>query len=121
MKKGVSVGFILVWLLPKLGQCAGMVIKERQVLEELKHPFICNLRYAFQDVKHCFFVLDLLMGGSVGCESAHDMQRPLNPLLIHLPVHLSRRKVITEGMARYWIAEIATAISYLHSKGIMHR
>jgi len=28
-----------------------------------------NLRYAFQDDENCFFVLDLMLGGDLRCES----------------------------------------------------
>jgi len=61
------------------------VIQERRLLEEVgspssspqvrlpsptqvDHPFIVNLRYAFQDDENCFFVLDLMLGGDLRCE-----------------------------------------------------
>jgi serine/threonine kinase 32 len=33
------------------------------------HPFLVNLRYAFQDDGNCFFVLDLMLGGDLRCKS----------------------------------------------------
>lgn len=36
---------------------------------QIDHPFIVNLRYAFQDDENCFFVLDLMLGGDLRCES----------------------------------------------------
>jgi len=64
------------------------VIQERRLLEEVRspilsikpvqqptcclqvdHPFIVNLRYAFQDDENCFFVLDLMLGGDLRCTS----------------------------------------------------
>lgn len=45
------------------------VVQERRLLEEIDHPFVVNLRYAFQDDENCFFVLDLMLGGDLRCES----------------------------------------------------
>lgn len=42
----------------------------RQTLSSIQvdHPFIVNLRYAFQDDENCFFVLDLMLGGDLRCQ-----------------------------------------------------
>ena len=45
------------------------ILQERRLLEEIDHPFVCNLRYAFQDDENCFFVLDLMLGGDLRCAS----------------------------------------------------
>jgi len=37
-------------------------------LNQIDHPFIVNMRYAFQDDENCFFVLDLMLGGDLRCE-----------------------------------------------------
>lgn len=32
------------------------IIRERRMLEHVNHPFICNLRYSFQDIEYmCVF------------------------------------------------------------------
>lgn len=36
------------------------IIRERTILEELDHPFICRLRFAFQDKEHMYMVSDLM-------------------------------------------------------------
>ena len=36
---------------------------------QIDHPFVVNLRYAFQDDENCFFVLDLMLGGDLRCKS----------------------------------------------------
>ena len=41
-----------------------------RLLEEIDHPFVVNLRYAFQDDENCFFVLDLMLGGDLRCAYA---------------------------------------------------
>jgi serine/threonine kinase 32 len=60
------------------------------------------MRYAFQDDENCFFVLDLMLGGD-------------------LRFHMERRGGIGEDVVRFWVAEISSALEYLHQQGIIHR
>lgn len=78
------------------------IIQERRLLEEIDCPFVCNLRYAFQDDENLFMVLDLMLGGD-------------------LRFHLDRSGFINEDAVRFVMAELAIALDYLHSKGIVHR
>ncbi|KAF9442104.1 kinase-like protein [Macrolepiota fuliginosa MF-IS2] len=78
------------------------IIQERRLLEEIDHPFIVNLRYAFQDDENCFFVLDLMLGGD-------------------LRFHLERQRYIPEDTVMFWVAELASALDYLHRQRIIHR
>ncbi|GJE99918.1 kinase-like protein [Phanerochaete sordida] len=78
------------------------IIQERRLLEEIDHPFIVNLRYAFQDDENCFFVLDLMLGGD-------------------LRFHLERKGRLEEAVVRFWIAELAEALNYLRKQRIIHR
>ncbi|KAK0501202.1 kinase-like domain-containing protein [Armillaria luteobubalina] len=78
------------------------VIQERRLLEEVDHPFIVNLRYAFQDDENCFFVLDLMLGGD-------------------LRFHLERLGSLEEDVVRFYVAQLSSAIAFLHDNGIMHR
>ncbi|ORY23058.1 kinase-like domain-containing protein [Naematelia encephala] len=78
------------------------IVQERRLLEEIDHPFVVNLRYAFQDDENCFFVLDLMLGGD-------------------LRFHLDRAGAMNEETVRFYMAEIASAVDYLHSKRIVHR
>ncbi|KAH8980894.1 kinase-like domain-containing protein [Lactarius akahatsu] len=78
------------------------IIQERRLLEEVDHPFLVNLRYAFQDDNNCFFVLDLMLGGD-------------------LRYHINTKGNFPENVVRFWTAELASGLVYLHSKGIMHR
>jgi serine/threonine protein kinase len=36
------------------------IIRERRILQELEHPLIVNLRYAFQDEEFMYMVSDLM-------------------------------------------------------------
>ncbi|GAB5590688.1 Serine/threonine kinase [Umbelopsis nana] len=77
------------------------VIRERVMLEQLDHPFICRLRFAFQDDEYMYMVMDLMMGGNLG-------------------FHLMRQK-FDESVIRFWMAELACAIKYLHQERVVHR
>jgi len=78
------------------------IIQERRLLEEIDHPFVVNLRYAFQDDENCFFVLDLMLGGD-------------------LRFHLERQGSLSEAAVRLWMAEVSSALAFLHDKKIVHR
>lgn len=79
------------------------IIQERRLLEEVNHPFICNLRFAFQDDENMFMVLDLMLGGD-------------------LRFHLDRKQDgLSEAMVKFYCAEVACGLSHLHSKRIVHR
>ncbi|KIP05503.1 hypothetical protein PHLGIDRAFT_74242 [Phlebiopsis gigantea 11061_1 CR5-6] len=78
------------------------IIQERRLLEEIDHPFVVNLRYAFQDDENCFFVLDLMLGGD-------------------LRFHLERLGSLTEETVRFYMAELSSALAFLHEKRIIHR
>ncbi|KAJ3537738.1 hypothetical protein NM688_g6633 [Phlebia brevispora] len=78
------------------------IIQERRLLEEIDHPFVVNMRYAFQDDENCFFVLDLMLGGD-------------------LRFHLDRLGSLSEEAVRFYVAEISSALAWLHDKRIIHR
>ena len=61
-----------------------------------------NLKYAFQDDENLFMVLDLMLGGD-------------------LRFHLEKSGPFTEKRASFYIAEIASALNFLHSVNIVHR
>ena len=46
-------------------------MNERVLLASLKHPFLANIHYSFQDRDNLYLVMDLLTGGDlryhVGC------------------------------------------------------
>jgi serine/threonine kinase 32 len=88
------------------------------MLEHLNHPFLCNLRYSFQDIEYLYvdrppachapmlmrdsyIVVDLMNGGD-------------------LRFHISR-KTFTEEAVRFWIAQLGCAVRYIHQQGIVHR
>ncbi|KAI9461434.1 kinase-like domain-containing protein [Boletus coccyginus] len=78
------------------------IVQERRLLEEIDHPFVVNLRYAFQDDENCFFVLDLMLGGD-------------------LRFHIDRLGTLPEDTVRFYVAELSSALAFLHENHIMHR
>ncbi|PVU92651.1 hypothetical protein BB561_003700 [Smittium simulii] len=77
------------------------ILRERDLLEQIEHPYVCNLRFSFQNSSTMFMVLDLMLGGD-------------------LRFHIERRR-FDEIVIRHWISEIACGLIYLHSIGVIHR
>lgn len=75
---------------------------ERDILTKVDHPFIVQLKYSFQTKYRLFLVLDFVNGG-------------------HLFFQLYRQGLFREDLARFYTAEIVSAVSHLHGNGIMHR
>jgi serine/threonine kinase 32 len=44
------------------------IIRERRMLEHLNHPFLCNLRYSFQDMEYLW----VTTGNNKGAPRAND-------------------------------------------------
>ncbi|KAG7478076.1 hypothetical protein MATL_G00076570 [Megalops atlanticus] len=79
------------------------IMAERNVLlKSLKHPFLVGLHYSFQTPEKLYFVLDYVNGGE-------------------LFFHLQRERCFPEPRARFYTAEVASAIGYLHSLNIVYR
>lgn len=79
------------------------IMAERNVLlMNVKHPFLVGLHYSFQTRDKLYFVLDYVNGGE-------------------LFFHLQKERYFPETRARFYAAEIASAIGYLHSLSIIYR
>jgi serine/threonine kinase 32 len=81
---------------------------------------VVNLRYAFQDDENCFFVLDLMLGGDLRCSSISIIYHPSHRLTFGT-VHLDRLGSLPEESVRFHMAELSSAVCFLHEKHIMHR
>ncbi|KAK7087781.1 ribosomal protein S6 kinase beta-1-like isoform X2 [Littorina saxatilis] len=75
---------------------------ERNILEAVKHPFIVDLKYAFQTGGKLYLVLEFLPGGE-------------------LFMQLEREGIIMEDACSFYCSEIVLAIEHLHSQGIIYR
>ena len=79
------------------------LMSERNVLlNNLEHSFLVSLHYAFQSPSKLYFVLDYVNGGE-------------------LFYHLQRDRHFSEDRAKFYAAEIACALGYLHSRNILYR
>ncbi|CAI2366352.1 unnamed protein product [Moneuplotes crassus] len=77
-------------------------LNERELLAQLKHPFIINMHYAFQDKVHLYIVTDLIEGGD-------------------FRYHMRSRKTFTESESKFLIACVVAGLEYMHTNGCLHR
>ncbi|MFN3504242.1 MAG: protein kinase domain-containing protein [Allorhizobium sp.] len=75
---------------------------ERRVMEQVGHPFIVTLRFAFQSEKKLYMVTDYCRGGE-------------------LFFHLKKMRRFSEEMVRFYAAEIVAALRHLHRHNIVYR
>ena len=67
--------------------------------KNLSHPFLVSLHYSFQTPEKLYFVLDYVNGGE-------------------LFFHLTKERYFSEERARFYAAEIGSAIGYMHDQDI---
>ena len=75
---------------------------ERRILENVRHPFIVKMDYAFQSDSKLFFVLEYCPGGE-------------------LFFYLSQIGRFKEDAARFYASNILLALHHLHSQHILYR
>lgn len=80
------------------------VLTEKNILRRVDHPFLLKLRLTFQDETHLFVVMDFFQGG--------DLESYLN--------NQSQKRLEYET-ARFYAAQILTAIQYLHQHNCIYR
>ncbi|VDD96915.1 unnamed protein product [Enterobius vermicularis] len=79
------------------------IMAERNVLiRNIEHPFLVSLHYSFQTKDKLYFVLDYLNGGE-------------------LFFHLQKDRHFSESRSKFYAAEIACALGYLHDNNIIYR
>ncbi|KAJ4457758.1 putative 3-phosphoinositide-dependent protein kinase 1 [Paratrimastix pyriformis] len=74
---------------------------ERDILFRLSHPNIVKLACTFQDAEHLYFVLELGYG--------------------ELIKHRGSSEPFSVDAARFYVAEIVSALEYIHAQGVIHR
>jgi len=75
---------------------------EREVLKSMQHPFLMQLRYAFQTESKLYLVLDYYRGGE-------------------LMFHLKKKRRFSEVEAKFITCQITLALGHLHSNGFVYR
>lgn len=79
-----------------------MVMRERSVLRAAHHPFIVKMFACFQDRRRVYFAIEYVPGGELFCP-------------------LRREGRFSNERARFYSAQIASALGHLHGLGIIYR
>ena len=75
---------------------------EKLILNQVNHPFIIGMDYVFQKAYRIYFIMQFIQGGE-------------------LFKHLSEQKRFSEEKTRFYAAQIALALGYLHESNIIYR
>jgi len=75
---------------------------ERKILELLDHPFLLQLRYAFQNERKLYLLTDYCAGGE-------------------LYFHIDKVGNFNEGAVKFYAAQMVLALEYLHSMKIVYK
>jgi len=75
---------------------------EKSILQQVQHPFIVGLHYAFQTRDKLYMILDYVNGGE-------------------LFFHLKHEGKFSESRVKFYTAEISLALAHLHKLGIVYR
>ena len=80
------------------------IVGEKNILSKIRHPFIVNMHFSFQDSDNLYLIIDYLSGGD-------------------LRYHLSHKKssLFNENQTKFFISNIIIALEYIHSQKIIHR
>lgn len=78
------------------------VITERNALALSRSPFCVNLYYSLQSISYIYLVMEYMVGGD-------------------LKSLLTMYGFFDESSARFYVAEVTSALQYLHEHGIVHR
>ena len=74
---------------------------EKEILQNFDYPLLCGLVFCFQTEEQIYFITPFLAGGE-------------------LFFHLKKSKHFSEESARFYGAQIALALEFLHNKGIIY-
>ena len=78
------------------------VISESESLQQIRHPFVVTLHYAFQDYSCVYFVLEHVAGGD-------------------LFNYLQEHRLFPEEWCRIYLAEVAMALDWVHKHRYVYR
>lgn len=78
------------------------VLNERNIMDELNHPFILKFHCAMQDDKYIYFLLEVLLGGELFKSLRQETQFP-------------------ESWSRFYSASVLLAFCQIHARKIAYR
>ena len=85
------------------GQVKG-VLREKQIMASLEHPFILPLVAAFQDDDFLYLLLPMIQGGE-----------------LFNVVHTDQKDGLDNDSSQFYAACILEALGYLHARNIVYR
>lgn len=80
------------------------VIREKNIMSSIDHPFVVNLVNTFQDDRHLYMLIELVQGGE-----------------LFSVIHTEIRDGIPNPNARFYAACILQSLSHLHHRNICYR
>jgi CRP-like cAMP-binding protein/tRNA A-37 threonylcarbamoyl transferase component Bud32 len=80
------------------------VIREKNIMASLDHPFVVNLVSTFQDERNLYMLIELVQGGE-----------------LFSVIHTETRDGIPNGNARFYAACILESLAHLHHRCICYR
>jgi len=80
------------------------VIREKNIMASIDHPFVVNLKNTFQDDEHLYMLIELVQGGE-----------------LFSVIHTEVRDGIPNPNARFYAACILQSLSHLHHRNICYR
>jgi protein kinase A len=80
------------------------VIREKNIMSSIDHPFVVNLINTFQDPKHLYMLIELVQGGE-----------------LFSVIHTEVRDGIPNPNSRFYAACILQSICHLHHRNICYR
>ena len=86
-------------------KCVKSIIKERNLLSRINHPFIVNMHFSFQDNHYLYMILDLMKGGD---------------LRYYIKLSEKSKKIFTEKETNFIVANLVLALEYIHKNNIIH-
>ena len=86
-------------------KCVKSIIKERNLMSKINHPFIVNMHFSFQDNHYLYMILDLMKGGD---------------LRYYIKLSEKAKKTFSEKEVNFIIANLILSLEYIHKNNIIH-
>lgn len=78
------------------------IIRERNLLSKMNHPFLVNMYFSFQDNHYLYMVLDLMKGG--------DLRYYCKSMKLNF----------TENECKFFVSNMILALDYIHVNSLIH-
>jgi len=79
-----------------------LILREKNIMQQLNHPRLVNLRNTYKDKTRLYFLLDVCLGGE-------------------LFTLLKKKRYFNEPTARFYSACVILGFEYMHSRNIIYR